>query len=453
MANAPRRTARTLVVALAAAITCGPAAAEAFTIFGDSPLVSSGQVQSLPFTLFGEQVTPRLDLDGFLRYQWIGARQNGVTRGLMAPEVSLDVNLQLTAQQRIHALFRPLDQGNGRPTVYQWPDQAGWTVRADGEPAAIWYEGQPFNWLTPRDSFPLDIAVAGGRLPLYFHNGLWFDNIIDGVALAKLNLQVGNLSNFGLVYFLTRGQTQGGTTAAERREERKNVTGLVANADWYAYHIEASWALGYDNTTTVAFPADLDRHFWGLSVTRTFGDAGVSLRLLGSSGNRSRGAGQLFVVETAKGFDGFRVYANGFVGTTDWLPVSEQGSRTNRLGILFTQDRLLPFPGLRGFASDSAGAVAGVVFNPRGTITFTPEIGGVRDNSRRHSDQIGGALQIQADLAGLLMPGPTLEDTRRRGLLYGLLAVLTLAGVDNRNDERGQGRGDYGARLELIYKF
>lgn len=445
--------ARWLGGVLAAVIVCGPAGAHAFTLFGEPPLVSSGQVKSLPFTLFGEQVTPRLDIDGYLRYQWVGARMNGVSGGLMAPELSLDVNLQLTAQQRVHALFRPLDQGNGRPTVYQWPDNAGWTVRAEGELAAIWYEGQPFNWLTPRDSFPLDVSVAGGRLPLYFHNGLWFDNILDGFALAKLNLQVGNLSTLGLVYFLSRGQTQGGTTELERREERKNVMGLVANADWYAYHVEASWAASYDNPTTLAFPEDRDRHFWGVSVTRTFGDAGVSLRLLGSTGNRSRGAGALFVVETAKGFDGFRVYANGFVGSDDWLPVSVQGSRTSRLGILFTQDRLLPFPGLRGFASDSVGGVAGVILNPKGTITVTPEIGLVRNNSRQRYDQIGGALQIQADVASLLMPGATLEDTRRRGLLYGLLGVLTLAGVENRNDGLGHSRGDYGARLELIYKF
>ena len=222
--------------------------------------------------------------------------------------------------------------------------------------------------------------------------------------------------------------------------------------DWYAYHIEASWALSYDNASR-RVSEDLDRHFWGVSVTRTFGDAGVSLRLLGNTGNDSRGAGVLFVVETAKGFDGWRLYANGFVGSESWLPVSEQGSRTNRLGILFTQDRLLPFPGLRGFASDSLGGVVGVILNAKGTVTVTPEIGAVRDNSRQHNDQVGGALQVSADLASLLIPGTTLDDTRRRGLLYGLQGVLTLAAVGNRDDGAGHGRADYGARLELIYKF
>ena len=439
---------------VAVAIFSGSAAAEAFTVFGQPPFLSSGQVESLPFTLFGEQVTPRLDIDGFLRYQTIGQRLNGTTQGLMAPEVNLDVNLQLTAQQRVHMLLRPVDQGNGRPTVYQWPGNPGWTVRAEGEPAAIWYEGQPFNWLTPRDSFPLDVSVAGGRMPLFFHNGLWFDNIIDGFALAKLNLQVGNLSNLGVLYFLTRGQTQptGASTPAERREARKNVTGLVGYADWYAYHIEASWALSYGNPRG-PFDDNIDRNFWGVSVTRTFGDAGVSLRLLGSTGNDSRGAGVMFVVETAKGFDGWRVYANGYVASENWLPVSEQGSRTSRLGILFTQDRLLPFPQLNGFASDTLGGVVGVVLNAKGTITVTPEIGGVRDNSPQHNDQIGGAVQVSADLASLLMPGTTLEDTRRRGVLYGLQALLTLAAVGNRNDGTGHGRTDYGARLELIYKL
>ncbi|MBI2466682.1 MAG: hypothetical protein HYV62_02490 [Candidatus Rokubacteria bacterium] len=432
----------------------GPSPAPAITIFGDPPAVSPGQARSLPFTLFGEQVTPRLDVDGFLRYQIVGFRTGGTDHASMVPEISLDVNMKLTATQRIHALLRPIEEGTHRPTVYTFaPEESGWTVRTQAEHAALWYEGQPFNWLTPRDAFPLDISVAGGRLPLFLHNGLWFDNIFDGFALSKLNLQIGNLSNLNLIYFLTRGQTQGGETEVERRETRKNVTGLVAYADWYDYHLEASWARAYDNDRTAEFPEDRDRHFWGISVTRTFGDAGISVRVLGSTGNDSRGQGELFVLETVKGFEGFRVYANFFAGTEDWLPVSVEGSRTNRLGILFTQDRLAAFPGLSGFGGDSAGGVVGVIFNPRGIITFTPEAGFVVDHSRRKNDQFGVGFQAQADVASLVIPGRTLAETQRRGLLYGLLARVTLVGIQNRNDESGESRGDYGGRFELIYKF
>ncbi len=445
---------RWLSVGLIALVLLSPPRANGFTLFGGPEALSPGQIESLPFTLFGEQVTPRLDLNGFLRYQTLGLRQNGVVTGLMVPEVNLDVNLQLTATQRIHGLWRPIDQGFRRPTFFQFePENTGWTVQASGEPARLWYEGQPLNWLTPRDSFPLDFSVAGGRLPLSFHNGLWFNNTFDGFAISKNNIQVGNLSNLNIIYFLTRGQTQGGLTEVERREARKNVTGLVANLDWFDYFFEISWAHSYDNERTRAFPTDLNRDFWGISVTRTFHFAGVSLRLLGSSANASRADGQLVVLETEKEFLGVRGYATVVGGTSDWLPVSQEGATLSREGIMFTFDRLAPFPGLNPRGRDSVGGVLGVIFNPRGIITYTPEVGWLIDTSKQRNDQFGGAFQIQADVASLLIPGTTLEETKRRGLLYGLLARLTLIEVHNQNNEFRKKKDDYGGRLELIYRF
>jgi len=446
------RVTRRLALALLV-LAALPGPAEAITLFGEPSVLSPGQVRSLPFRLFGEQVTPRLDLNGFLRYQTLGMRLADETVGLMVPEVNLDFNLQLTATQRIHALFRPVERGVRKPTFYQFePEDTGWTVQASGEPARFWYEGQPFNWLTPRDVFPLDITVAGGRLPLSFHNGIWFNNTFDGFALGKNNLQIWNVSNLNVIYFLTRGQTEGGLTAADKREQRKNVMGLVGYVDWSEYYLEISWARSYDNARTRAAPEDLDRDFWGLSATRTFGFAGVSVRALGSSGNAPRGRGELYVLETEKEFAGVRGYVTMFGGTSDWLPVSQEAPALSRLGVLFTFDRLTAFPGLTPRGNDSVGGVFGVILNPRGIVTAAPEVGWLIDSSGRGNDQAGAALQVQADLASLILPGTTLEDTRRRGLLYGALARLTLIGVHNTNAEGGEPR-DYGARLELIYKF
>ena len=432
----------------------GASGAEAITLFGEPDVLAPGRVESLPFTLLGEQVTPRLDLNGLVRYQTLGFEQRGAATGLMVPEVNLEVNLQVTATQRVHALFRPIERGFREPTFHQFaPTDGGWTVQASGEPARLWYEGQPLNWLTPNDEFPLDVSVAGGRLPLSFHNGIWFNNTFDGFALSKLNLQVGNLATLGVIYFLTRGQTDGGVTAEEKHETRKNVTGLVSYADWFDYHVEVSWARSYDNERTRRFPADLDRDFWGVSVTRTFGQAGVALRVLGSSGNASRDDGQLVVLELEKELLGVRAYTTVFGGTADWLPVTQEGATLSRLGVLFTFDRLAPFPGLNPGGSDSVGGALGVIFNPRGIVTVTPEVGWVIDTSPRGNDQFGGALQIQADVASLLIPGTTLAETRKRGLLYGALARLTLIGIRNQDNGSSANKDEIGGRLELIYRF
>lgn len=441
--------------ALVLAMALIPEVAGAITLLGSPPTLSPGQVKSLPFTLFGEQVTPRLDLNGSIRYQTLGMRLDDEAVGLMVPELNLDFNLQLTATQRVHALFRPLERGFRKPTFHQFaPENTGWTVQASGEPARLWYEGQPLNWLTPRDEFPLDISVAGGRLPLAFHNEIWFNNTFDGLAISKNNIQVATVSNLNLIYFLTRGQTQGGLTAVERREARKNVMGLVGFVDWLEYYWQLSWARSYDNERTAAFPEDLDRDFWGLSITRTFGFAGLALRALGSSASASRDAGALFVLEAEKELLGVRGYATVFGGTEDWLPVSQEGSALARLGVLFTFDRLTPFPGLTPRGADSMGGVLGVIFNPRGTVTVTPEVGWLIDTSSQHDDQVGAAVLIQADVAKLLIPGETLEATRRRGLLYGLLARVTGIAVHHRNAGPARDtRDDYGGRLELVYKF
>jgi len=447
-----KATSRAVAAALVTLAAFAPGAACAFTLFGSPDLLAPGQFKSLPFTLFGEQVTPRLDLNGSVRYLTLGERLQGQTLGIMAPQVDVEVNLQLTATQRIHGLWRPLERNFRDNTFDVFEPNRGWTVRTSGEPYNLFYEGQPFNWLTPGDSFPLDVTVAGGRLPLFLHNGLWFNNTLDGFALSKNNLQAGTLSNLNVVYFLTRGQPHGGITPFEKAEARKRVMGLYADADWYEYFVEASWAVAYDNARGPK-GADLNRNFWAVSITRTAGFAGLTFRALGSTANDTRDAGVLFVLEGEKEFLDVRGYAVVFGATADWLPVSEEAATMSREGILFTFDRLAPTPGLNPRGSDSVGGVLGIIFNPRGLITVTPEVGWLLDTSSQRNHQFGAALQLQADLASLLVPAARLTDLRSRGVLYGALVRLTLVEIHNENNGIRGKPDDYGARLELIHRF
>jgi hypothetical protein len=432
------------------ALSCSASrSAEAFTLFGTSRELSPGPVDQLPATLFGEQLAPRLDLDGFIGVQSVAYRQDGVDHAETAVMMNLDVDLKLTATQRVHVLFQPLESGTRKPTKYTFlpDDESGWDVQTQAVPARAWYEGQPFNWLSPNDRVPLDVTVAGGRMPLFFHNGLWFDNTFDGFALSKNNLEIGNAANVNVLYFLTRGQTLGGVTPEQERETQKNVMGAVLTADWLGYFLEASWAWSYDN------PSDLVRNFWGLSATRQLGSVGLSLRVLGSTGNSASGAGELGVLEVEKIFPKARLYTNLVGGTANWLPVSVEGAPLSREGILFTFDRLVPFPSLNPTGQDTFGGVIGVVWNAGGIYTVTPEIGGLVDEHHHGNDQIGVAVQFQADLASLIIPGSTVAETQRRGLLYGALLRLTVLDIRNEGDAFAGSRNDYGGRLELVYRF
>lgn len=448
------RSAASLVVA--ALVTLALAVrADAVTLLG-SDFLSPVQVWDPKLTLFGEALNPRLDLDGRVELQFLHARQGGTFDTFFVPQVDLQLNLQLTATQRVFALLRPLEHGDRRPTLYRFGDHDGWTGKFQGEPEALFYEGQPLNWLSPDDRWPLDVSIAGGRIPFTLHNGLWFDNYFDGFSIAKNNIQLGALSNLNVLYFLTRGQTQPGLTleARDRLEQEKNLTGVDVNADWGEYFVEASWAVAYDNGTVRDGRQDLDRHFWALSVTRTLSSsAGVALRAMGSTPNATAGAGELFALEGQYGLWDTLLYATVFGATSDWLPPSVQGSPLDREGILFAFDRLVQTPQLNPRAADTIGGVVGDVLNPRGWLTVTPEVGWLVDDRAGGCDQVGAGVQLQVDLAHLLIPGTGTAAMVRRGLLYGTLARLTLVGIRNDDAARARDEYDYGVNVELIYEF
>ncbi|HLH76722.1 MAG TPA: hypothetical protein VKV28_07945 [Candidatus Binataceae bacterium] len=427
--------------------------AQAFTLLGAPGLLSPGQAPNFGFDFLGEQFNPRLDIDGFVRFQTLAYRMDNANNGFLVPEVDLDLNLQLTVTQRIHALFRPLERGDLQPTEYEFgPRNPGWILRDMAVPADLYYEGQPFNWLNPNDRWPLDFTVSGGRIPLTLQNGIWFDNIFDGFMISKNNIQLGNLSNLNLLFFLSVGETQGGLTEAQFQQIRKKLTGVAGDADWYAYFLEFGFACSYDNASYQG--QNFNRCFWAVSSTRTFGSAGgLSLRAMGSTGNSSMGSGELVVLETQHRLWGTLAYANFFAATPNWLPPSVQGEALSNEGVLFTFDRLAPFPQLDANGADTIGGALGTIFQPKGIVTYTPEVGFLIDNSAFHNDQAGCALQIQMDLARVLLSAPGLEGVARRGLFYGALARLTLVALRNQNTVVARDRFDFGERLELIYRF
>ncbi len=174
---------------------------------------------------------------------------------------------------------------------------------------------------------------------------------------------------------------------------------------------------------------------------------------MGSTGNGTAGAGELAALETQRGVLGQLAYFNIFGATRNWKTPSVSGSPLSQEGILFTFDRLQATPTLNLRGSGTVGSAIGVVLDPRAPITYTPEFGWLVDTQSPGNDQVGLAFQIQADLAHIFIPGNTLGDMVRRGILYGALARLTFVGVRNENTHLAGDRFDFGSMLELIYQF
>ncbi len=447
-----------------------PDGAGAWTVFGDK-LVGRGPLIESEYKLFGRTLSPSLDLNGTGRFNYIGGRIDAENSFIFAPQLNLDMNLQLTARDRIHALFRPFDHGvsgpPGRPgRATQWRAKRGRGQRKstahklDFEPDRIWFEIEPFTWLSPQDRVPLDILVAGGRIPLVFHNQYWMNEDVLGFAVSKNNIYVPALSNLNVIMF--------GAFEEMNRFQDAQVAGIGAFIDYKGYFVEATFAYAFDKTIRN------DRFFSGISVTKQVGLTGFALRVLLNEDDGVQGGpdlGALFVVESetpifldeALGGAG-RLYVNAFYGTRNYAPLG--AGNVGRQGFLFRPDRSIQVPTLIPRGTDSGGGVVGFVFNAEGDVTVTPEVGFVRDERRRsrtgrrtagNLEQIGLGLRIQGTLAKFLIPGSTFPwfaadfgkiEERLEAGLYGLQLRTTWYNIIPT-----AGQTQHALRIELLYDF
>ncbi len=414
--------------------------AAALTIFGDT-FLEPGEVRTTEATIFGRPLRPRLDLNGFFRTQFVVAKLDGETRTVIAPQAVFEVNLQLTATERIHAQFRPLDMGSdeGARGASKWiitPDNR-WIDNSNAEPERLWFEGQMLDWLGGEGA-PLDITLAGGILPLAFQNLYWLREDAVGFAVSKNNISPTPFSNLNLIVF--------GLFDKIEAPFQDRIIGGAGFIDVGGYFLEATFAYAQDTSSF-----GLSRPSGGLSVTRQFGITSLAVRGLASGGNGQEGAGGLFVLESETEFGFGNLYANVFYGTDDWAPLS--GGDVRRIGNLFTPNPQVRFPTLTNRGTDSYGGAVGVIFNPGGTVTVTPEFGFLIDRSPRDIDQVGGAVLLQADVASLLYPGNSAAAIQRRKGLYGLLLQTQVNFIRNFGIGDSDKEIDVGYNLSLIYRF
>ena len=440
-----------------------------WTVCGDE-LLGIGPIGKSDATLFGKTFKPTCNINGTLRMNYVGGRIDGENSVVFAPSLNLDLDVILTDTERLHFLFRPFDHGvSGAPArprrATQWRPKPGFRQegsanRFDFEPDRAWFEMQPFTWLSPDDRYPLDFTIAGGRIPLAFHNNYWMNDDVLGFAISKNNIYFPPFQNLNVITF--------GAFDEMNRFSDAQVAGIGAFVDYRGYFVEATFAYAFDRTIRN------DRFFSGISVTKQFGLTGFSVRIMLNEDDgvqKGPDLGALFVFESETRlfneiFYGgeIRLYANGFYSTRNWAPLT--GGNVARQGFLFQTDRSLSIPALVNRGIDSGGAAIGVIFNPEGTVTVTPELGFLRDERRRsrtgrrtagNLEQIGLGLRVQAGLARLLLPGRTFPwfnadygkiDQRLAALLYGAQLRTTWYNIIPTS-----GESEHAFRIELLYDF
>ena len=165
------------------------------------PLYTEGALAN-NYNIIGQKnlVSPQFIVSGDLRtavgYNYDGAK----TIGVVATRLNLEADLRLTATERVHALFRPLDQ-NGLFTDYQFLNNSAsgptqFNNQTNGRPNTLFFEGDIGSIASGvRDKYvDFDLPFAFGLMPMVFQNGIWVDAAFQGAAFSIPHLH----SNSGI---------------------------------------------------------------------------------------------------------------------------------------------------------------------------------------------------------------------------------------------------------------
>lgn len=344
----------------------------------------------------------------------------------LATRINLEVDWSLTATERVHATFRPLDR-DGRFTRHAF---SGPVPRRefllDGQVDALFIEGdagQIAAGLTGRYSL-FDLPFSLGLMPMHLHSGVWMDDAIAGLALAQAgrHSQVLGISNLDVTMFA-------GLDRVSSPALRDPAGGLTDRDTWLlgtAVFLDANdgyWEIGLGHIRGRREMRGMGYSGAAVSFTRRYGAwLSNSVRLVGAFGQdpaagRARTAdGFVLLVEnsliTSRPLT-LVPYFNAFAGFGRPQSLARDpgaGGLLRNTGILFESDGLTGFPTLDDTAHDTWGGAIGVQYLFDLDRQIVVEIAGL-DLRKRVADptravagaQYGAGLRYQQPLSRSLL--------------------------------------------------
>lgn len=421
------------------------------------PLIELGReiYTSGPFregiNLFGEKnlVYPRLSVYG----DWKTAveyNDNGADeRGHIATTLNLDIDLGITATERIHAFVQPLEQADVTRYEFFGDDEDGFDEAVNGNIETLFFEGDVgaiTTGLTGEEQ-DFDLPIAFGLTPFFFQNGIWVDEAVIGGAasIVAKNSAMLTISNMDFTFFfgLDNVENPNILDADGLREEHDldlyGVAGFVEAHEGY-YEFGYGRIEGNDDFS--------DQSFNSLTLA-------YSSRYSNWLSNSVRGIwsfGQDRDNNQEQTVDGFALlvenslithkpstlvpYANFFVGIDKPAPLTDATGLLKNTGITFESGGIQGFPRLDDSANDTFGGAIGVqyLFNLDQQIVVEAAtnqvIGGVDATRNAIDDEyaFGARYQLPLSAAWIL----------RADAIYGIRSSA--------DDVRG-------ARLEMRLKF
>jgi len=381
----------------------------------------------------------------------------------IATRLNLDVDFKITATERIHAFFTPIQNNN----VYSRFEFGGgdgddqFTAEFDRNAATLFFEGD-FGSLYSGFSGKqarFDLPFTVGLFPLFLQNGIWANDAILGgaVTLPARNSAALGLANFDITFFAAFDNVNNaGILGANADDNNKaNLYGVTAFVDAFNGFVETGYGLIQDEQD------GLLEHFLTAAYTRRYYNTlSNSTRLFA---NFADDPFANFVDNLEGKNDGFAIisenslisglpstlipYANFFVGFGNPQPLVDGNGAgiLKNVGINFETDALTGFPKLDDTGSNAFGGAIGLeyLFNLDQQLVF--EVAMVQpfedDGIGAQHAQYGFGVryQIPINLAWLFRADAT----------YQILA----ANDDFGDIFEGNFKDNFGIRAEIRRKF
>jgi hypothetical protein len=334
---------------------------------------------------------------------------NGNDVAQIATRTNLDVDLGLTATERLHALFQPL-QEDGQFTRCEFAGDGSiddCELEYDFEPQTAFFEGDvgAITAGITGEYNGIDLPFTGGLIPLIFQNGVWLEDAFIGgaAAIPSMNSPALDISNMDVTFFggADKVTAPGVIDAAGNvADSNVNIYGIAAFIETMEGYVET----GYAYIDAEDALEGQDYHSATVAFTKRYGGwLSNSLRAVASFGQDEFGVdgaggdeqnGVMLLAEnsfiTSKPYT-LLPYANFFVGIERPVPAADATGLLKNTGINFESDALTGFPFLDDTGQNAYGGAIGLqyLFDLQQQLVF--EIAGERrlsDFSNSFEDEV-----------------------------------------------------------------
>jgi hypothetical protein len=350
----------------------------------------------------------------------VALNNNGETEtGLIATRLNLDIDLKITATERLHAFVRPIDQG-GKFSRYEFFGDD----RSQGDPVFdvnienLFFEGDIgsiYSGLADR-YVAYDVPITFGLVPMFIQNGIWLEDAFVGGAIAYTarNSRQLDITNYDITLFAGFDKvSNAGLKDANGAlaDHSANVFGVATWADMREGHLEADWGYIDDTRDT---QGDFSHHNMMVGWTKRYGGLiSNSTRAVWNFGQSpssgqektADGAALLFENSLITSLPSTLVpYFNAFIGLDQPQPLARGGTGLlKNTGINFETDGLTGYPKLDDTARDSWGGAVGVEYLfdlSRSLVGEFATVQAMSNASAATVDQYALGLRYQMNLNG-----------------------------------------------------